>query len=271
MNRAIFLKTCRDSIALIALCAISIVLFVVLFVWAMLTMGPDLMVFAKKFAFITKIFAVMGLQVEGEFSINILLAVCFTHMIVIILSWSAIIAGSTRSIVGEIEQGTADLLLTLPVTRWQVYVSTSLVWIIACVLIAASPVAGVMIGTMVFETGEEVVLVSRYIAPAVNSFALLMAVGGLSSLVSCLVTRRGHAITVVVGVGLVSMLLNFLEPFIPQIAGFRHLGLLNYFRPVEVVRTGEWPISNISILIGFGIITWVIGLVIYSRRDIPTS
>lgn len=270
MNRTIFLKTLRDSAWLISICSAGIVSFVVIFVWAMLDMGPELLNFVSKFEFLRKIFSALGLQLDGDISVNTLFSVCFTHAMVLLLSWSVIIATSTRSIVGEIEQGTADLLLTLPVTRPQVYFSTSLVWMFCSAGIAVCPIIGVAVGTMIFET-EEVVQLRRYIAPAINFAALLFAVGGLSSLASCLVERRGHAIAMIVGLGVFSMMLTFIEPFLKPIERFRFMGLLNYFRPVDVVRTGEFPTLNISILLLIGLSAWLAGLWIYCKKDVPTA
>jgi putative exporter of polyketide antibiotics len=74
-----------------------------------------------------------------------------------------------------------------------------------------------------------------------------------------------------VGLLLCSVVLNFVEPFIEFIKHIRFLGLLNYFRPVDVVRTGQWPISSMLVLVGLAAICWTIGLITFSRRDIPTA
>lgn len=271
LNLAIFRKTLRDSSVLIVVSSIGIIAFVVLFVWAMLNMGDDLMEFLSRFAFLRRMMEVaFSIRVSGEMSVNTLFAVCFAHAMVMILSWSVVIATSSRTTVGEIERGTADLLLTLPVSRACVYVSSSLVWILATGLLAFCPVIGVWIGTSIFEI-DEPVDISRYIAPAFNLMALLLAVGGVSSMVSCLFSRRGPAIATIVGMGLSSMVLNLLEPFIEQIQHIRFLGLLNYMRPVDIVRTGEWPVTHIAILASLGLICWAIGLVLFCRKDIQTA
>lgn len=268
---AIFKKTLRDSAVLLAACSLGVIAFVVLFVWAMLNMGPDLLQFAAKFGFIRKILEMtFGLKVEGELSESILFAVCFTHLMVMMLTWSVIIATNTRTVVGEIEKGTADLLLSLPVNRYEVYLSTSLAWILFTVVLAACPAIGLGLGAMIFETKEAIDL-TRYLAPAVNLVALLLAVGGVSSLVSSLFNRRGPAIATIIGIGLASMVLNLLEPFIPLFKHIRFLGLLNYFRPVDIVRTGQWPLISIAILVSLGLFCWLVGLFVFCRKDIQTA
>lgn len=271
INSAIFFKTARDSASLLVAATIGIALFVVLFVWAMLDMGEQLMAFLSQFEFLRKIFELgFGIDISGEVSIAILLAVCFTHGVVLMLSWAFVIATTTRVTAGEIERGTADLLLTLPVSRREVYMSTSLVWAISGVLLAVSPLSGLAIGLSVFET-EEPVAVSQYVKPAFNFYFLLLAVGGISSLVSSCLDRRGLAVATVVGIVLSSVVLNFIEPFVSSIESIRFLGLLNYFRPVDSVRLNEWPVANMLVLACLGFVSWLGGMAVFCRRDIPTA
>ena len=271
INQAIFWKTTRDSASLIVASSLGITGFVVLFVWAMVDMGQELMAFLSQLGFLKRIFEFsFGIDVSGEVSITILLAVCFTHALVLMLSWATVIATTTRVTAGEIERGTADLLLTLPVRRSEVYLSTTLVWLLASLLLALCPLAGLWIGLQIIET-EEVVLTSRFVKPAFNFFFLLIAIGGISSLISSCIDRRGLAVATVVGVLVVSVVLNFVEPFIPLIQRIRFLGLLNYFRPVDVVRLGQWPVMEMAVLLALGIACWTIGLIVFCRKDIPTA
>jgi ABC-2 type transport system permease protein len=271
INWAIFWKTARDSASLILAASLGIAAFVVLFVWAMIDMGEQLLEFLRQIPFIRQIFEFgFGIDISGEVSITILLAVCFTHGVVLMLSWAVVIATTSRVTAGEIERGTADLLLTLPVTRSEVYFSATLVWVIASMVLAICPLIGLWIGISIFETEEEV-LISRFVKPAFNFFFLLLAIGGISSLISSCIDRRGLAVATVVGVLLVSVVLNFIEPFIPAIEQIRFLGLLNYFRPVDVVRLGEWPIMEMGVLIALAVVSWTIGLIVFHRKDIPTA
>jgi len=271
MNLAISLKTARESASLMLASSLGITGFVVIFVWAMLDMGTELMEFLSKFGFLKKIFEFsFGIDVSGEVSMTVLLAVCFTHAMVLMLSWAVVIATTSRVTAGEIERGTADLLLTLPVTRVEIFVSTSVVWVIASLLLAVCPMIGLWLGLQVFET-EEAVVIGRYLKPTFNFFFLLLAIGGISSMVSSWIDRRGLAIATVVGLLLVSVVLNFIEPFIPLIERIRFLGLLNYFRPVDVVREGHWPLLEMGVLLAIGLVCWTFGLIVFRRKDIPTA
>ena len=270
-NYAIFRKTLRDSAWSIVLSAMGLIAFAILFVWAMINMGEELLDFVSKFPFIQRIFEMsFGINVSGEVSMEIMFAVCFTHSVVLALTWFVIIAATTRMTAGEIERGTADMLLALPVTRFEVYFSATLAWVIAAMILSASVLVGVFIAINIFQPGEGV-RITKYVPPALNYFCLALAVGGISSMIACFMNRRGPAIGVILGVVLLSVVLNFLEPFIEWIKSIRFLSLLHYFRPVDIVRSGDWPLQQMCTLVILGVVTWAIGWVAFSRKDIPTA
>ncbi len=271
MNLAIFTKTLRDSATLLIMASIGTAGFVLLFVWAMQNLGTELFEFLSRFDFLKRIFEVsLGVKMSGEISPSILYAVSFTHLIVLFAGWGSVIAIITRVTIREEEQGTADLLLSLPVRRRTVYFSTTSIWLFSALLLAMSPLAGVTIGTAIFPVAEEIRL-SKFVAISFNLFALHVAVGGMTSVISCLSNRRGKAIAIVVSIAFLSATLNFLEPFIPLVERFNFIGLLHYYRPVDIVRNTAWPVLEMAVLAGFGSLTWLAGLMIYCRKDIPVA
>ncbi len=271
-NLGIFRKTLEDSWLQTLLAAIGLVGFSVVFVWAMLNMGTELLNFVSKFPFVKKIFEMsLGIDVSGgEVSIDILFSVCFTHGIVLLLSWATIISMATRVTVGEIEQGTADVLYALPVSRAEIFHSVSLACAIVLALLSYSPLLGIWIGTMLFENMESVQIYPFFIA-ASNFLFLNLAIACLSLMIGCILNRRSVAVGVIVGIVFLSSVLNFLEPFIEPLKRIQFLSLLGYLRPVDVVRSGTWPVPAIASLLLIAVVTWSIGLVVLCRKDIATA
>ena len=270
-NFAIFAKTLRDSALTIALASFGVLMFVILVVFSMLNMGAEVLEFVSKVGFIRKIFeATLGISVEGEVSINTLFSVSFTHGMVLMLTWGTLIAMATRVTVGELERGTADLLLALPVNRSEVFVSTTCGWLVAALILSSCPFIGVAIGIQIFET-EEVVELSRYIAPSINFLAINLAIAGVASMVGSVLNRRGQAVGAIVAVAFVSVVLNFVEPFLPNMKAMRYFGLLHYFRPVDIVRTGELPMDSLLVLGSIAVVCWSVGLAVFRAKDIPTA
>lgn len=269
-NTALFQKTLRDSAGLVAAASVGTFLFAILFSWAMQNMGEELLDFLSRFQFLQKIMEVtFGIETDGEVSLGILLAVCFTHAVVLMLSGSVVVATSSRIAAGEVERGTADLLLTLPIPRSTILVSTTLAWGLAGIAVAICPLLGIGLATLLFDLAD--VRLNAYWPAVANLAALLLAMGGATTLAANLTFRRGLAIGWVVGVAVVSMAIHLVEPFLESLSAIRFLGLLNYLRPVDIVRSGEWPWSDISILLGIGAVAWLVGGALFLKRDIPTG
>lgn len=73
---------------------------------------------------------------------------------------------------------------------------------------------------------------------------------------------------VILGALLASFLMNFVAQLWPAARRLSFLGILHYYQPLPVVRTGDWPVRNIVILLSIAPITWSLGLWRFTLRDI---
>ena len=271
INLALVTKSFREAAVTLIGASVGMVLFSVVFCWALLNMGTELLEFMQRFGFLRKIMEVgFGIDISGEVSTGSLMAVVFTHGMILIMSWATMIAISTANTIGEFESGTADLLLSLPVSRLEVYLSTSVVWVFAATLLGFCPQLGLWLATLIFEIPEPISL-ARYTTLSWSLAATLLAVGGMCCLFSMVLSRRTYVIAAVTGVGVYSMLINLVEPFVESIAFLKWSSLMNYFRPVDIYRNEGWPMVELSVLGGLGLICWTVGLVLFQRKEIPTG
>ena len=125
MNFALMLKTARDHAALFLLTVGAVLLFEILFVLAMRSLAPELIAFISRRMFLQNMFrALLSLDMQAGISVNTLLVLGLVHPFLFAVTWGFLTTICTRVTVGEIDQGTADLLLTLPLSRSTIYVST---------------------------------------------------------------------------------------------------------------------------------------------------
>lgn len=271
INLALARKTFADSRLLLALCATGVVGFTMLFVIAMQQFAPELMRFLSQFEFLYTIFeAAFGIQIRGQVSMPVIWSVAFTHGVLLAITWSLLIATATRVTVGEVERGTADLLLSLPISRGNVYVSTSLVLVLLAAAMSCCPLVGLWLAGKLFELNEPMVLPTYY-STAANFFCFNVAISGIAAMVSALLSRRGMAIAIVIIIVLGSSVLNFAMPFFERGQWLKYFGLLEYFRPADCVRATQWPWKSMAVLLSIGIVCWLSGLWQFRRRDIPVA
>lgn len=270
MNPAIFRKALRDSGWLVLLVPIALVVFEVLVVRALSESGSESAGYWLHRPFTKRLLKMLLGSELGDITPTTLVTIGLAHPLLYALNWTLLLSVATRMTAGEIDRGTADLLLTLPVSRLTVYVSCSALWILAGIPASVAPLLGVYIGEWWAPLWEPVTFGPLWLL-ALNLLAMYLAVGGLTMLVSSAVSRRGSAIAVVLAGLLGSFLLNFLAAIWPAAERIAFLGLLHYYHPLPCIREGLVPVRDLVVLGSVGVVAWLVGALTYCRRDIPAA
>jgi len=268
MNSAVMRKTMRDALPLLVIAVLGILVFECLLVRALGEFAEELVETWFKLEFLKNLVtALVGADLAEDVTATSLVTIGFAHPLLYTLVWGFLLATCTRIIVGEVDRGTTDLLLTLPISRCRMYCSLSAVWILAGIPLCLAPLVGIWLGEDISPMSEPLDLARLRTAPP-NLFALYLAIGSSTMLISSLTSRRGPAIAIALGALLGCFLLNFLAQLWSFARQISFLGVLDYYRPLESVRTGDWPLFEIAVLTGVALAVWLVGLWHFSRRDI---
>ena len=116
--------------------------------------------------------------------------------------FAQVITSTTRLPAGEIDAGTADILLAMPVSRWSLYRHETGVWMVSGLVMLAAAVLGNQTGNLLIAEEGRLPL-ERILIITVNLFLLYTFVGALSSLMSCYASSRGRAVGTTVSILLV--------------------------------------------------------------------
>jgi ABC-2 type transport system permease protein len=271
VSRAVLLKTMRDTGGLLLLLVLAVVGLEMAVIRALLGISNDLGALRgwMELPLVRELLRIaLGADFAGDYTPTTLITFGLGHPLLYALSWTLLVTIGTGVIAGEVDRGTADLLLTLPVSRAAVYTSTSAVWVFAAALVSFASLLGLWLGERVCPLSEP--LRFSHIWPlTVNFLALNLAVAGVTMMVSSFLSRRAVAVGIVLACLLFSDLMNFLSQFWDRVRPFAFLGFLHYYRPLPVVRSGLLPVRDIVILLAVGAVAWGVGLWYFRRRDIP--
>jgi ABC-type transport system involved in multi-copper enzyme maturation permease subunit len=268
VNRGVMLKAARELLPVTVLLGVLLLAIEAVLAYVLPTFAQQFSAQLARIQFFQSIIkAMLGTDLPEGFGADIFSAIPWVHPVVLAIVWAHAIICCTRVPAGEVDRGTIDVLLALPVSRWSVYVSESFVWIVSAVALLGFAVAGNALGTWrvhdtVHPTPARVTIV------VLNLLCLYVSVGAAAWFCSALSDRRGRAIGVVFVLVVASFLLNYLAQFWEPAKHLAPLGVLRYYRPLFVLRDGTWPLWDMTALLTAAATLWTAGGLIFARRDL---
>jgi ABC-2 type transport system permease protein len=213
--------------------------------------------------------AMLGTETMPEAGPRLFLSIPWAHPVVMALVWAHAIIGATRLPAGEVDRGTIDILLGMPVSRWRLFVTDSAAWALCGAAVLLAGLAGNQVGAMTVSP-EQRAQVPRLLMVLVNLWTFYAAVGGLAWLMSALSDRRGKAMTGAFVFVLASFLLNYLAQLWEPMERLGFLSALRYYRPLFILNDGAWPGRDVAVLGASAAVLWGAAGVAFARRDLST-
>ncbi len=265
MRPEIAIQTLRDRRALtIALAGYLVLLIgVMTLFWPAVRDSSDLQSFVRELPAGVK--AVIGDADYGT-AAGFLSGELFSLMVPLLMLVAGIGLGA-RSIAGEEEAGTIDLLLSLPITRRRlllekagaVAVATALLGgALFVALAAASVIAG-----MHLDTGHVA-------ATALASVLVAWPFGALALLVGCATGRRSSAIAATVAIAAIAYLLHALAPLVDGLQGWDDASPFAWYAGDEVLIRGVTVVHALA-PIAVAVAFTAVAAAVLDRRDLGTA
>lgn len=174
-----------------------------------------------------------------------------------------LVMAASSAVAGEIDRGTVELWLSVPVRRWRLLLAKQVALLLEIVVLSAATVLSVAVGAVL--VGEEIPR-GGLVAPAVVLASFCIAVGGYTVLFSSLVSSRGAAAGLGAAVTLASYLAGVLSSLSPDVERLKYLSLVTAFHPQRALEGGEYA-ADVLILIAIGVVCAALSLVVFERRD----
>lgn len=271
MNRGVLLKTFREAWLATMLFGLGLFVFEALLAFVFPTFFDEMAAPLLNLPFFRNIIqALLGAEVGDSLGPRVLGSLAWVHPIALVIVAGHEIVFCTRVPAGEVDRGTMDVLLALPVSRWQMYVSETAVWLGTGMGVLLMGLAGCLLGGLSVAP-ENRTDFSLLVVIVANLFCLYLTVGGLAFVVSTLSERRGRAIAVVSALVLSSYFLSVLAQYWGFAEKIAFLSILHYYKPFAIMQNSTWPVTDMLVLAGSGAVLWTAGGIIFARRDICTS
>lgn len=189
----------------------------------------------------------------------------FSMMVPLVLIAVAVGAAAAAT-AGEEERGTLDLLLALPVRRWDVVLAKTAAMVLGVAAVGVLLFAAILLGSPVVDLSVG----TSGLAAATLMCALLgLLFGGVALLVGAMTGHRSVALGASVGLALAAFLLQVLAP------------MADWLEPWQKASPFQWAIGGrpltqgldlgyAGLLLGLTVLLVGLAAVAFERRDIST-
>lgn len=188
---------------------------------------------------------------------------------VLSLIWPIVVAvfaitAAAGFVAGEIERGTVDLWLSVPVRRWRLLTGKFLGLALALGSVVLATIVGLVVGAPL--VGESL-SVTGLCALAVILYVFALAVAGIATLLSSLLSERGKA----GGLAGLLILLSYLAWVVAGLSKrwdwLRFVSIFSAFDPRPALADGVLNMLHIAVLLAVTLASMCAALLVFERRD----
>jgi ABC-2 type transport system permease protein len=195
-----------------------------------------------------------------------LLAIGYQHPFLLFLLMLFAIGVPTGMLVGEVQRGTMELILSRPVKKLHVYLCAGLLTIVGMFGLVMMMYLGTTAGTKIYEFNEPIPL-DLFFRMAINGGLLAGAVGGIALLAAAFFRSRATAVGVTAGFLVVNYFVSVLSQLWPRMYFLFRFTMFNYVSAPKLWR--GWPLDDMGILAAVLVAAALAGAIIWQRRDLP--
>ncbi|MFM8579513.1 MAG: ABC transporter permease subunit [Planctomycetaceae bacterium] len=199
-------------------------------------------------------------------------ALAFVDPVVVL---GATVWGITRgsdAVSGPLERGTLEMILAQPVRRSAVFVTQAAATVGGAAVLAATLFVGVVIGIASGPWAGKVDA-SWYLPAVLNVFGLMVCLSGVAACVSAFDLYRWRSIGIMCGFYVVSLLTKLIGRMSGAFSWVGSLSIFELYEPQRLVSGAPdaWFLlaRYDGVLLGIGLAAYVIGAVVFARRDLP--
>lgn len=197
------------------------------------------------------------------------LSLGFTHPLYIVLAGAAVIGFAARSLAGEMDRGIIQIPLSRRISRQAVYTSRLLGVAVICALLAIAGPLGMVAGMLYARPNGEFAY-GHLGAVALNGLALFWAIGGLSLWGSAAASTAGRVVAWAISLLVVSYFVDYFAGIWEPLRAIQFLSLFEYYDPTQALVSGQATSADLITLTIVGAVAAVAGLIIFTRRDLPS-
>lgn len=167
--------------------------------------------------------------------------------------------------VKEVESGTVEVAASLPVSRNKIFLER---YFTGVIMLLVFSFASIFMAIPLAKIHGVDFVTQNYLTASIGSFFLAWAIYSLSLLFSTFLSDKGRATAIASGVLLMMYVLNIVASLKDELSNLQYISFFHYFNGSELLAKNTFPEYSLLVLGGFSIVTLVVSLIWYNRRDL---
>jgi len=210
----------------------------------------------------------LGEEFIAQFSVKGAAAFGYNHPLVITFLIIVAIIFPSKHVAGEIENGTLELIFSMPIERFSITFSLWIVSVLAIFFVISGCWLGTFMSKLIFSQAE-ILPFSKILLIGINLAALMVCINAYTFLISSY-SREGSKVALqAAGITLFFYFLNYIATIWSVVGFLKPISIFHYYQPQKLMM-GEANLGKNLIVLG--LLTFFLMLpTIYkiNRRDIP--
>jgi beta-exotoxin I transport system permease protein len=190
----------------------------------------------------------------------------FANVIPLIFIIYGVVLGA-GAIGREEDRGTAELLLTMPVTRERVVLEKALAALALLTVLGAVLVVSLLLGTEAFDMD---IGLNGILAACLSTVLLGTTFGGMALAISAAFGPRAHAAAITGAVAFAAFILNSLAPVIDSLNGWEKLSAFYWYQASNPIGTG-FDAGHLAVLAVATLALAALAVFLFDRRDVNAA
>lgn len=186
-----------------------------------------------------------------------------------IFSGIYVIVTSNKLFAAQVDKGTMAYILSTPNKRTKISLTQATYFIGSLLLMFALSAASHIIATYIAGGGISGADVGTILLLNLGLFVLTFALSGIGFLASSIFNLSKYAIAVTGGLIGAFLVMNLMSMFGNSFAWMKNLTLLTLYDINSIMAGTTDFIWKLVVLAGIGLVTYTIGTVAFSKRDLP--
>jgi len=185
-----------------------------------------------------------------------------------------VIMMATGTLAGEEENGTLELVVAMPLKRWQIVTMKTIALLISIFLIMVIFGAGsALILNMVIESAELTIDIEpiQLFYALIWTYPLMVAIFGISLFMGAFMPSRGSALIVLFTLYMASYLGNSVSAMVESLEWARNISLFSYVNTTATVFTDGLNMTDTGILLGIGLFFFGLALWAFQGRNLTVG